>query len=158
MKFEYVNPNNKTKQIEVDLTSLPQPDNINLILLDNDTLNAIPGYFHRTFQTCDWWVMKDGKIDVSLFHERYYTPYNWMKNPYVNYWLDGAFKTPEEMVKAIHAKGCDVSKFYAQQHFYSDEECYFPITKDFDEALKFCGYRYEGEKEALKELDKSETV
>ena len=146
MRFKYIKDDGTIKYVMVSLNQFPNPVQPVLTLLDNNTLNAIPGHLMRTFQTCDWWVMKDGKINISLFHERFYTPYNIYKKPSTDYWLEGSYKTPMEMVEAIHAKGCDVSKFYAQHHFYTDQECYFPITSDFDEALKFCGYQYKWQK------------
>ena len=158
MKFIYISDDGNKKNIEVSDTDISavQQKKIELKVLTNKTLQAEPGYFSRSWQSCDWRIVdENGKLVSGLFHERFYTP--WMKEPSVNYWLcDCDFKSPAEACLEIVRRGCDPNKFHAQQHFYTelDGEGCFITTRDFDEALKFYGYKYEPTKKELEESDK----
>jgi hypothetical protein len=162
MKFKYINSDNyKEKKIEVSDTDISavQVSPIEVKVLTNKTLQAEPAYFSHSWQSCDWRIVdENGKLQSGLFHERMYTPWNWTKKVTTAYWLcDCDFKNPEEACIEIVKRGCNPDKFYAQQHFYTsiDGEGCFIITDDFDEALKFYGYKFEPTKEELEESDKN---
>ena len=128
-------------------------------MLTNKTLQAEPSYFHRQWQSCNWRIVdENGKLQSGLFHERYYTPWSFYEKPSTEYWLcDTDFKTAEEACIEIVKRGCDPKKFWARQHFYTqyDGEGCFIMTSDFDEALKFYGYKFEPTKEEIEESDKN---
>jgi hypothetical protein len=158
MKFLYIDSDKgKQKKFEVDISSI-QVTPVELKVLTNKTLQAEPAYFHYLWQSCDWRIVdENGKIQSGLFHERFYTPWDWNKKPTVEYWLcDTDFKTPQEACIEIVKRGCDPTRFLAQQHFYTqyDGEGCFIQTDDFDEALKFYGYKFEPTKEEIEESDK----
>ena len=164
MKFIYIDSDKgNKKKIEVSDTDISavKVNQTELKLLTNNTLQAEPGYFHHTWQSCDWRIVdENGKLVSGLFHERMYTPWNFYKEIKVVYWLcDCDFKSPEEACLEIVKRGCDPNKFWAQQHFYTsiDGEGCFIITSDFDEALKFYGYKYEGDKDLQKDKNIKES-
>ena len=128
------------------VNNVPPFSSIDLVALNNTTLRCVPdckwNQGGNQFQTCQWFIYKDEKISVGLFHERDFFPYSFFKKPIYSYWLcDFDFPTVQEAISALFGKGCDATKWHCQRHFYMANG-YFLITHDFDEALKFCGYRY----------------
>jgi hypothetical protein len=162
MKFIYFDSDKgKKHKIEVsdsDIASIQISTPV-LKVLTNKTLQAEPAYYHRTWQSCNWRIVdENGKLVSGLFHERFYTPWDWNKKPTTDYWLcDTDFKNPVEACLEIVKRGCDPNQFCAQQHFYTqfDGEGCFITTSDFDEALKFYGYKFEPTKEEIEESDKN---
>lgn len=95
-----------------------------------------PGYFHRTWQSCNW-VTKDGK---KAFHQRTYTP--WMKDWWDAFWLDGYQESEDRLFEAIEARGLN------RDDYYAIDECYgcgvFPATESLDTAIAYFNATYEG--------------
>jgi len=162
MKFKYIDSDKgkehkiEVSDIDIALIQIVTPE---LKVLTNKTLQAEPGYFTHSWQSCNWRIVdENGKLVSGLFHERMYTPWNWTKEITTEYWLcDCDFKNAKEACLEIVKRGCDPKKFIARQHFYTqfDGEGCFLITSDFDEALKFYGYKFEPTKEEIEESDKN---
>ena len=129
-----------------DLSIPPVPKN--LIVLNDETLQCVGGHCNRsgTTQTSDWYLI-DGEKKTDLFHERAFFPWSCFEKSSVEYWLTCAYSTTIiGIIRLLKEKGCDVTKWHAQHGWYSEQTEYFPITQDFDEALKLLGYAYQGEK------------
>lgn len=160
MKFKYIDSDKgkehkiKVSDTDIALVQIVIPE---LKVLTNKTLQAEPSYFTHSWQSCNWRIVdENGKLQTGLFHERYYTP--WMGKTKVEYWLcDCDFKDAKEACLEIVKRGCDPKRFIARQHFYTqfDGEGCFIITSDFDEALRFYGYKFEPTKEEIEESDKN---
>ena len=82
---------------------------------------------NRTTQACDYFYN-----DKFLFHERSYFPWNIFNKTSHSQWFVQFVLTKEECDKIT-------SKFggITVQHFYSEENEYFPAFKDNDKAVKF---------------------
>ena len=149
--FVYYGENGKDNDSRHTLrvTKVAPSSPINLLPLNNETLRCVPDHewssVGNRHQTCNWFVYEGDKISVGLFHGRDYFPWNIYKRPSYSYWLcDIDFPTVLGAITALLSKGCDITKWHCQRHFYV-ETGYFLITQDFDEALKFLGYYYTGD-------------
>jgi len=147
INFDAFDTDNQKSSIVIDPTLFAISNPKALILLNNDTLRS-EGTFHNygfTTQGSEWSIIA-GENKTYLFHERAFFPHSCFKEPRIEYWITSTnFSSPLEAAKEIHAQGCDVSKFWAQQGWYSEDVSYFIMTEDFNEALKFCGYQYQKE-------------
>jgi len=140
----YTNSSVKKKKVEVDL-----PDESftpNLTPLNDKTLISTPEYQWMsggTHHHSSNWHLVIGDTKTKLFHERACFPYNFLKETIIEYWVDEkSYLKPKEAAIDLHSRGCDLSKWVAIQEPYSDDEIYFIQTKDFDEALKYLGYKH----------------
>lgn len=152
IEFPYFDKEDKKKTVSVSFEPKQCPNPLKP--LNDKTLVAEPGHSNRgyTMQTANWFVINEQGEKVELLHERAYFPYDWTKEPSVEYWVEGNFKGAFAAAREINDRGCDVSKWNCQQHWYQEEVGYFLQTHDFSEALKYLGYEYVGDKATLPTL------
>jgi hypothetical protein len=137
--------------------------------LSHEQLSARPYYKNRSGSDQRFFWMKTpattelgetiGNSDLFdrpdfLFMEHAHFPWSFFKQPSFEYWLGNtSFANPTLALTAILERGCDPSKWYAQQEWYADDPApYFLISTDFEQTLLFLGYDYHDPKPEVKEM------
>ena len=113
------------------------------VTLDSTSLMSLSEFANRggSRQHASWVRVFPSGRRQHLMQERTYIPYSFFKQISSEYWLTYVyFDRPQRAVKYLVAAGVTLANWCIQRHFYGPG--YFLISGDFDDALKFLGYRY----------------